>query len=657
MVPSAVVRTSDAQLIETWLGRGLAATELALRATITPETLAGSRTAAAGAHDQTAVASVAPSSRLTIATLPLIEVGEAPRASDEVPGPAIAGDILVTGLLGEGGMGRVLSARQRSLSRDVAVKTVRPEDVSAHAAEGIVREGLITGHLEHPNITPVHQLGRDPAGRPVMVMKRIVGVAWSELLADATHPAWKSVAPDARDRLEANVEILMQLCNGLSFAHARNVIHRDIKTDNVMIGEFGEVYLCDWGIAIKVSDPDDTIGFVGTPCYLAPEMLDPNVVPDARTDVYLLGATLHHVLVGTPRHDGKDLRSVLASALASTPVAYDDEVPEELARLCNRATHVSPTERPPTAAAFRAELASFLSHRSSVELARTTEARLDELKLDEQPLATRDRAELETLALKLAGCRVGFEHALDLWSENPRAASQRRRVLAHALALELRRENVAAARSLAKELGDEAGTREVEALEAVLAQRERDAGAFQRVRHETDFAVASPIRTRILFGMIGVGCAFGLTSLLAGQQPAGSPSPFFTIVPPALIFTAGAIGAWMFRRRLFVNQANKRLVGIMLGEIFFSLVHRATAIAVGEEHGNVMRTDVFLLAGAIGAAGAFVSSRWVAFSFVLVAAACAMKLVPDRAFPIFVSAHLSALLVLAFGWKTSTADP
>lgn len=641
------------ELVETWFQKGLANTELALGATITRETWA--RLDASAGREAAEPLSAAPGSHLTVGTLPFIDVAEHPSsASTASPAPTLSGDILVTGLLGEGGMGRVLSARQRSLSRDVAIKTVRPELANTANAEGIVREGLITGHLEHPNITPVHQLGRDADGRPIMVMKRIVGVPWSELLADANHPTWRKLAPDG-DRLEANLEILMQLCNGLSFAHAKRVIHRDIKTDNVMIGEFGEVYLCDWGIAIKVTDPDDRTGLVGTPCQLAPEMLDPDVRPDERTDVYLLGATLHNVLTGTPRHVGKDLRAVLTSALESAPVDYDEAVPVDLARLCNRTTHKDPSQRPASAAVFRTALADHLSHRSSVALERAASAQLASASLDEAAIEARQPSDLEDIAAVLTEARVGFEQALRLWPENEEASRRLSSVLGLAIGMELRRENIPAARTLANALGSEQMQARVRDLEWVLAQRARDAGAFQRVKHDGDFAVASPLRSKILVTMALVGCAFGLTTAIVGQQPSSGPAPFFSIVPPTFIFIAGATGAWVLRKKLFVNQANKRLVGILLGEILASIIQRTTGMILGEDHGTIMRTDVFLLAGAIAGAGVFVSARWVGFGVVLVAAGCAMKVFPSHGSAIFIFSHLSALFVLAVGWKDGGA--
>src|SRR5678816_383994 len=105
---------------------------------------------------------------------------------------------------------------------------------------------------DSPNIIPVHALGRDEHGQPLIVMKRVEGVSWRELLLDDEHPGWQSREPSREARLVWHLQTLAQLCNAIAFAHSRGIVHRDIKPDNVMIGEFGEVYQLDWGVAVTV---------------------------------------------------------------------------------------------------------------------------------------------------------------------------------------------------------------------------------------------------------------------------------------------------------------------------------------------------------------------------------------------------------------------
>ncbi|HJL20091.1 MAG TPA: MATE family efflux transporter, partial [Sandaracinaceae bacterium LLY-WYZ-13_1] len=150
-------------------------------------------------------------------------------------------DLRAIETLGQGGMGKVVLASQRTLRRQVAVKLAHVERSPA-----LLHEGVITGMLEHPNIPPIHALGRDADGRVVLVMKRIEGVTWAEVLGDPEHPLRES-SPlfGGADELAGHLEIVTQLANALELAHERGVIHRDIKPENVMLGAFGEVYLID----------------------------------------------------------------------------------------------------------------------------------------------------------------------------------------------------------------------------------------------------------------------------------------------------------------------------------------------------------------------------------------------------------------------------
>lgn len=347
-------------------------------------------------------------------------------------------DLEVRGVIGEGGMGRVLVARQHSLARDVAVKTARP-DAPESARAAILDEGAITGQLEHPAIVPVHALGLDAAGRPAMVMKRIEGVSWDALLEDPSHAGWEGWEGTPQDRLPGHLQILTAVCNALHFAHSRGVVHRDVKPQNVLIGRYADVYLADWGVAGELGARAQ--GLCGTPAYLAPEMVSQAVV-DARTDVYLLGATLHAVLTGQPRHPGATVTESLVHARTSPPFAYGPQVAPELADLANRACHLDPAQRPRDARAFRDELAAYLRHRDAVALAQKAQARLAEA----EPLLAQpevDLGQLERLERLLAEARFGLEQSLERCGQLPAARAALARVQAideerrrHAIALE-----------------------------------------------------------------------------------------------------------------------------------------------------------------------------------------------------------------------------
>jgi serine/threonine-protein kinase len=144
-------------------------------------------------------------------------------------------------------MGVVREGAQHALGRTVAVKSIRGELSDHHGAVvALLREAQLTGSLEHPGVVPVHDVLRDETGAPMIVLKKISGVVWSDLLQD---PERLRPLLDVGDPLEWHLRTLMQIATVVHFGHTRRVVHRDLKPANVMIGEHGEVYLLDWGIA------------------------------------------------------------------------------------------------------------------------------------------------------------------------------------------------------------------------------------------------------------------------------------------------------------------------------------------------------------------------------------------------------------------------
>ncbi len=223
---------------------------------------------------QTATLASARSPGVSSRELPRISIALRGSLSDHAPRLASSNDdrdIEVLSTLGEGGMGRVFLARQHSLDREVAIKTVR-DDASESDRSALLSEGAITGHLEHPGIVPVHALGVDREGRPVLVMKRVEGVEWATLLEDDDHPFWESRVGSRAERLDDHLEILLQVCDAAHFAHSRGIVHRDIKPQNVFIGRYREVYLGDWGLALHAEREQRSGALCGTPAFMAPEM-------------------------------------------------------------------------------------------------------------------------------------------------------------------------------------------------------------------------------------------------------------------------------------------------------------------------------------------------------------------------------------------------
>jgi eukaryotic-like serine/threonine-protein kinase len=588
-----------------------------------------------------------PAVATSLGTLPQLSIRLGGDAGTAVSAPL--GDIQVTGTLGEGGMGKVLLAEQRSLRREVALKTLRDLDATRDQIDALLAEGMLTGHLEHPNITPVHQLGVDGSGRPIIVMKRISGVAWSVLLDDPTHAAWQGLHTAPGDQLRAHLEILMQVCNALSLAHDRGVIHRDVKPDNVMIGEFGEVYLVDWGIALELSRAQPgPRRLAGTPCYLAPEMLDDSLPLGPATDVYLLGATLHEIVTGHAPHGSGTLHHVLAAAWESHPAVYDASVPGELAALCRRSMSRDPELRPQSALAFRTALKDYLLHRGSLALAHAADDSLDRLtELRRDP--AHDRGEVLRLA---AECRFGHLQALREWPRNPIAAAGLRRGLTQLVELELAAENLAGARAWLKELEPsppELGAA-VTALEARLTERAAAAERLAALEREHDLSLGSRERKVIAAGLGGVAVAI-TAYILYGRLGGAQPTPESTIWFGVAVLAVSVVMAFLGRRALLSNRVNRGLMGTFVATVALVLVHRILAVAGGRSLAVIFQVDLFILGTACLTLGFLVAPTWLIGAAAALLGGIASPLFPAYTDTIFTLSSLVLLGCLAFGWR------
>jgi serine/threonine-protein kinase len=237
-----------------------------------------------------------------------------PPAPAEVP--IIAGRYRLRGEISRGGGGIIFRARDLELGRDLAVKVL----LEAHRGQPVLvrrflEEAQVSGQLQHPAIVPVHEVGELADGRPYFAMKLVQGRTLAALLRDRPAPE--------QDRPRF-LQVFASVCQAVAYAHSKGVIHRDLKPSNVMVGEFGEVQVMDWGLAKILAVRDEPgaqtvrtvrtelagastqVGAVlGTLSYMAPEQARGEVEAlDERCDVFGLGAILCEILTGQPPHSG-----------------------------------------------------------------------------------------------------------------------------------------------------------------------------------------------------------------------------------------------------------------------------------------------------------------------------------------------------------------
>jgi hypothetical protein len=505
--------------------------------------------------------------------------------------------------IGRGGMATVWAAAQTALGREVALKRASdPDDKTAELL--LLREATVAGQLEHPNIVPIHQLVVDAQG-PAVVMKKISGKTWDELIEDH------------RVTLESHLEILLQTLNAVDFAHSRGVLHRDIKPENVMVGDFGEVYLLDWGVAKRADDPRSS-AIVGTPCYMAPEMADG--FADERTDVFLLGATLHEVLTGEPRHEGDDALSVLYAAVYVEPYAYSSSVPSELGEICNTACARVPEQRFPSVRALRDAILRFREHRAANAL---TDGAYEVLaRLTRASAASSATSAGYSEVQRLFGeTRFGFEAALRIWSESPAARAGLTRTLRCMIDYELSLRHVEAAEALLALLMEPDAER-AQQIQSLADELERERQHVRSIERDRDPSVGALGRTRAYLAMGGVTGLMTLVLVVRRMWlPDQGTSTLRLTLVGALVLALMLGVALLWRRFGTFNQINRRILEISIGALAVSFASRLSGYITGCSPERVLTTDAFILAlGGLALAPYHAAGPWLAGTSFCVAA-------------------------------------
>ncbi|MBK7878792.1 MAG: SUMF1/EgtB/PvdO family nonheme iron enzyme [Planctomycetes bacterium] len=308
--------------------------------------------------------------------------------------------------IARGGMGAILRVWDEDIRRHIAMKIALDRETEPGASASadarmlarFLEEAQVTGQLEHPGIVPVHELGMDSSGRVFFTMRLVRGrdlrVIYDHVFGG--HDGWSETRA---------LSVVLKVCEAVAYAHKKGVIHRDLKPANVMVGDFGEVYVMDWGLARVIGRPDqhdvriapesvvsrsvrterretreDTPDspivtmdgdVVGTPAYMAPEQARGEVEKlDARADVYSIGAMLYHLFTRqmpyAPRGARVSNRTVLGMVLQAPPQRVHElrkDLPDELAAICEKAMAREAPERYATTLELAEDLRAYLEHR------------------------------------------------------------------------------------------------------------------------------------------------------------------------------------------------------------------------------------------------------------------------------------------------------
>ena len=278
-------------------------------------------------------------------------------------------------LIAVGGMKRIFKVLDRQGNRHVAMARLH-EDASELLFDPFIREARLTALLEHPNIISVHDVGVDKEGQPYFTMDLKVG--------DGLDVVLRKALADGGCPLSDRLDVFLKVCDAITYAHSRDVIHLDLKPANIQVGHYGEVLVCDWGLAKLIGGTDEIDDNVllnpdllngmtlygqvkGTPGYMAPEQIRGDD-RDKRTDIYALGALLYAVLTCRPPLAG-DTDTMLQAAVSGDvvpPTERGSGVPEALSAVVMKAMALKPADRYASVSDLITDVRAFLGGFSPV---------------------------------------------------------------------------------------------------------------------------------------------------------------------------------------------------------------------------------------------------------------------------------------------------
>ena len=312
-------------------------------------------------------------------------------------------------VLGKGGMGLVYLATQNSVKRSVALKVIRQDKQSDSFIKQFFYEAEITAGLEHPNITPVYELGRTKEGVCFYSMKYIQGNPWEKKIRD--------------NSIDENLEIFDKLCDAIAFAHSKGILHMDIKPDNVQLGEFGEVYAVDWGVASDLKRPD-SIRCAGTWQWISPEVArgDKSKIGKG-SDIYLLGGILFQIVTGhhprLPKESNEKMGQAALAKAAQNNLIQPTDCKDPMVAVALRALESDPKDRYAKVDDLQTAIHAIQKERANIKSSQELTQKAIVLGSEAIEQGDYDRFNRSLFGLK---------DAIELWDENPDATTELNKV-------------------------------------------------------------------------------------------------------------------------------------------------------------------------------------------------------------------------------------
>ena len=312
-------------------------------------------------------------------------------------------------VLGKGGMGLVYLATQNSVKRSVALKVIRQDKQSDSFIKQFFYEAEITAGLEHPNITPVYELGRTKEGVCFYSMKYIQGNPWEKKIRD--------------NSIDENLEIFDKLCDAIAFAHSKGILHMDIKPDNVQLGEFGEVYAVDWGVASDLKRPD-SIRCAGTWQWISPEVArgDKSKIGKG-SDIYLLGGILFQIVTGhhprLPKDASEKMGHAALAKAAQNNLIQPTDCKDPMVAVALRALESDPKDRYAKVDDLQTAIHAIQKERANIKSSQ---------ELTQKSIVLGSEAIEQGDYDRFNRSLFGLKDAIELWDENPDATTELNKV-------------------------------------------------------------------------------------------------------------------------------------------------------------------------------------------------------------------------------------